>query len=187
MNKLCTSFFHDIEITSQFRILLNKAIFLGRIAYHCAAVNIAYLAQFMENTFSTIKSHFSHGRFARSSVSCICTHRRTVEHRWRNHRDRRIYRNNRMQWIVKLMQTYNGELFALCIFSLGLTDAVSRFKAPPLIVFIDRMLIYARFAIIAGDYCIKFSRTVDSDSIIQPFHSRLFAIARLTFMRACCV
>lgn len=49
--------------------------------------------------------------------------------------------------IVKLMQTCIGELFASCIFSLGLTDvlfAASKFKARLAIVFIDRMLIYAR-------------------------------------------
>lgn len=85
-----------------------------------------------------------------------------LKHRHDNHRDHRTHKNNRgRDRSQNLMQTYIGELLALCIFSLGLTDAlfaVAKFKAHLAIVFIARMLVYAGFAIIADDYCIKFPR-----------------------------
>lgn len=58
-------------------------------------------------------------------------------------------------------------------------------RAYSAVVAIDRMIIYAYFAIIVRQlhYCIKLSRTVSPVLIIRPFYSHLFAIAKLTFTR----
>lgn len=60
----------------------------------------------------------------------------------------------------------------------------SKFKACFAIVSIDRMIICAWPAIIVGDYCIKLPLTASFVSIIQPFHSHLFATVTLTFTHA---